>query len=198
MSSDEQPIRPATLADVEWMAAAAADAFADDELWGYLVSGRRRHHRVMAFHRRLLTEEAGRGNVICIGSAGWAIWVPPAPTSGPDRLTLHQLWQALSTFGVRVLRARRLRARLAELRATAPVDHWYLDTVVVAPASQGAGIGSRLVGDGMGRVAQAGSGCYLEATGRRNAALYTRLGYTSIGTLRAGRSLEVIAMWAEP
>jgi GNAT superfamily N-acetyltransferase len=59
--------------------------------------------------------------------------------------------------------------------------HFYVPYVGVAPAAQGAGLGTRLLGRTLARADAAGLPTYLEATSKLNAALYERLGFEHLG-----------------
>jgi GNAT superfamily N-acetyltransferase len=59
-----------------------------------------------------------------------------------------------------------------------PGPHWYLMAPGnVAPASQGQGIGSRLLGPVLARADAAGLPCYLETETERNVAFYRKHGF---------------------
>jgi ribosomal protein S18 acetylase RimI-like enzyme len=73
--------------------------------------------------------------------------------------------------------------------------HWYLPWIGVRPEAQGAGLGSRLLRQGLARVDAAGMPAYLEATNRRNAALYARHGFEAVGVVTSPGYPEIIPMW---
>jgi len=76
--------------------------------------------------------------------------------------------------------------------------HWYLPWMGVVPEAQGSGLGSALLRAGLVRADTDGLPAYLEATSRRNAALYTRQGFRETGVVEAKGYPEIIAMWRLP
>lgn len=121
---------------------------------------------------------------------GAALWIPPGVE--PDD-------EALGTFLEATLPSERLAQFAAgfELQAGLhPLEpHWYLPWIGVRPEAQGMGLGAWLLRRGLARADAEGMPAYLEATNRRNAALYARQGFEVIGTVRAEAYPEIIAMW---
>jgi len=76
--------------------------------------------------------------------------------------------------------------------------HWYLPWMGVIPEAQGSGLGSALLRAGLARADSDGLPAYLEATSRRNAALYTRHGFRITGVVEAEGYPEITAMWRLP
>jgi len=73
-----------------------------------------------------------------------------------------------------------------------PIEaHWYLPLVGVAPASQGQGLGSTLLGPILAACDVAGLSAYLEATSRRSVPLYSRHGFEPLGEIRVGDCLAL-------
>jgi GNAT superfamily N-acetyltransferase len=73
--------------------------------------------------------------------------------------------------------------------------HWYLPWIGVRPEAQGRGLGAALLRRGLARADRDGLPAYLEATNRRNAALYARHGFEALGTVNAPGYPEIIPMW---
>ena len=73
--------------------------------------------------------------------------------------------------------------------------HWYLPWIGVVPEAQGRGIGSRLLRRGLALADAGEMPVYLEATSRRNAALYARHGFEVTGVVEAPGYPEILAMW---
>ena len=73
--------------------------------------------------------------------------------------------------------------------------HWYLPWIGVRPEAQGMGLGAQLLSLGLARADAEGMPAYLEATNRRNAALYARHGFEPIGVVEAPGYPEIIPMW---
>jgi GNAT superfamily N-acetyltransferase len=76
--------------------------------------------------------------------------------------------------------------------------HDYLAFLAVAPQRQGQGIGSRLLHAHHRLSDQDRLPAYLEATGRRNAALYTRHGYVECGPFHVGDGPPLYPMLRHP
>ena len=64
-----------------------------------------------------------------------------------------------------------------------------------APEAQGAGLGARLLRQGLARADAEGMPAYLEATNRRIAALYARHGFAVLGVVASPGYPEIIPMW---
>jgi ribosomal protein S18 acetylase RimI-like enzyme len=88
-------------------------------------------------------------------------------------------------------------ARGMEIQSTfhPETEHWYLPWIGVRPGSRGQGIGRALLEYGLARADEAGMPAYLEATSRRNAALYERHGFEVAGVVESPGYPEIIAMW---
>jgi GNAT superfamily N-acetyltransferase len=78
------------------------------------------------------------------------------------------------------------------------LTHDYLAFLGVAPAAQNRGLGSRLLREHHRVTDAAGLPAYLEATGRRNAALYQRHGYADTAAFRIGDGPPLHAMRRAP
>lgn len=197
MADIRHPIRQATEADVPWMAAAAASAFMDDDLWHYLApDAATRSSAIEAFHLHLLAASVAAGTVTVVDRDGWAIWNPP-DTTERRATTLTDVCFAIRTFGVcGALRANTLRNALDRARAAIGPDHWFLDTVVTAPQARGQGIGTSLVLHGLNNALDRGQCAYLEATGGANSRLYERLGFVALEPIRIrGRIIARPMVW---
>jgi ribosomal protein S18 acetylase RimI-like enzyme len=93
----------------------------------------------------------------------------------------------------------RMAALIALLGSNHPAEpHEYLWFLGVAPATQGRGIGGRLLKPVLQRADQAGAPAYLEATSERNKALYERHGFVAAEPLRTADSPPLWPMWREP
>ncbi|MEV4508402.1 GNAT family N-acetyltransferase [Dactylosporangium sp. NPDC049525] len=78
------------------------------------------------------------------------------------------------------------------------LTHDYLAFLGVAPAAQNQGLGSRLLREHHRVTDGDGVPAYLEATGRRNAALYARHGYVDTGEVPIGAGPPLFAMLRQP
>ncbi len=63
------------------------------------------------------------------------------------------------------------------------------------PGARGRGIGGDLLRRGLARADADGLPVYLEATGRRSAALYARFGFEALGSVVWPGYPEIIGMW---
>ena len=64
--------------------------------------------------------------------------------------------------------------------------HYYIPYVGVAPAAQGQGLGTALMRPTLERCDHERLPAYLEATSKRNATLYERLGFEHLGAVHVG------------
>lgn len=76
----------------------------------------------------------------------------------------------------------------------APEPHWYLWAVGVDPASQGKGIGSRVIQPVLVRASADETACYLETGIERNIRFYERHGFKVIGQGRVPK--QELPVWA--
>jgi uncharacterized protein YjiS (DUF1127 family) len=83
----------------------------------------------------------------------------------------------------------------AQERLHPSTPHWYLPWIGVRPEARGRGVGSALLARGLARADAEGAPVYLEATSRRNAALYLRHGFEVRTILTMPGYPEIIAMW---
>ena len=77
-------------------------------------------------------------------------------------------------------------------------DHWYLPLIGVDSVAQGRGLGSALLRNRLETCDRDGLPAYLEATTPRNRELYARHGFNVVGTIQAGTSPPLWAMFREP
>jgi GNAT superfamily N-acetyltransferase len=77
-------------------------------------------------------------------------------------------------------------------------DHWYLGVLGTEPASQGQGLGSRVLSAVLEQCDADGVGAYLESSKRRNIDFYARHGFRVTRELRLLRGPNIWAMWREP
>lgn len=133
---------------------------------------------------------------------GVACWLSP----GQEKMTL---WRMLRT-GLRIQRAVMrfsAPARRQFLGMVGYIDqvhermvkqpHWYLLALGVEPASQGQGIGSRLLQPILARSDREGRPCYLETQTEGNVAFYRRLGFEVVSEEEV-QGMRVWAMLREP
>ena len=103
-----------------------------------------------------------------------------------------------AVFGRRLPLASWSRLRMERRHPSRP-RHFYLAFVGVEPASQGRGLGSRLMFPVLSEADAAGTAAYLEASTPRSRALYERHGFEVVEEMRlpfGGPPLW--RMWREP
>jgi ribosomal protein S18 acetylase RimI-like enzyme len=178
---------PASGTDAGRLAAALADAFTADPVFGWLLpDARSRHRRLVRFfdlELRHVVMPAGRVWT-CDQSAGASLELPPGAWRMPIRSQLTHARSFARIFGRRLPHAAALITSMERRHLREP--HFYIPYVGVATTFQGRGIGGRLLRQTLDRCDAERLPAYLEATSERNAALYARLGFEHLGcfTLR--------------
>ena len=176
-------VRMAAADELLSVAAALADAFADDPVFAFLRPGRvRRRARL----RTMLTVEMQQyvlpnGGTVWTTSGydGGVAELPPGSWEMPKSATGREALKWLWAFGMRLPRAMRVQRAMAERHLREP--HFYVRTVGVRTALQGKGVGSALMQPTLERADSAGLPTYIEASSERSAALYERLGFLHMG-----------------
>jgi ribosomal protein S18 acetylase RimI-like enzyme len=162
--------------------ATLARAFFDYALMVYAVpEAARRGRAVRALYAALLADGLRYGEVYATGDrAGIACWLPP----GREHLTLfRQLRAGMLSVPLRFGAAgfRRLLAYDTLGRALhhelAPMPHWYLSAIGVAPERQGQGVAAALLQPILQRADAAGLPCYLETHREANLRIYQKHGF---------------------
>jgi ribosomal protein S18 acetylase RimI-like enzyme len=129
-------------------------------------------------------DEAGRGA---------ALWFPPGLEPDGEAIMAH-LAASIAPERLAALSAGMILQ--GSLHPEEP--HWYLPWIGVRPEAQGQGVGSALLARGLDRADAEGMPAYLEATSRRNAALYARHGFEVRAIVEAEEYPEIILMWRPP
>lgn len=178
---------------------ALARAFFDYELMVYAVpEAARRGRAVRALYAALLADAARYGAVYATRDrAGVACWLPP----GRAHLTVfRQLRAGMLSVPLRFGPAgfRRLLAYDTLGRALhhelAPMPHWYLAAIGVAPERQGQGVAAALLQPILQRADTAGLPCYLETHREANLRIYQKHGFDLLR--RADLPGHAVPMWA--
>jgi len=136
--------------------------------------------------------------------SGVACWLAPGNTTVGFRQMLRTgfaLARAMMRFaGSARRRAMGVIGYTDELhRHAMPGRHWYLWALGVAPASQGQGVGGRLLQPVLARADAAGLPCYLETETERNVAFYRKHGFDLLTAERApGQDLMLWTMARQP
>ncbi|MET7421508.1 GNAT family N-acetyltransferase [Dactylosporangium sp. NPDC005555] len=190
-------MRVAGAGDTGTVAAVLAAALDDTDIAHWLVPDRAERVEVYRRYFDLVTPwfvEHGTVHMTADGSAV-AAWVRldgrfEPEIAGYDRRLAEACGAATGRF-----------VQLDEDMLAAHPDgltHDYLAFLGVVPAAQNRGLGSRLLREHH-RVTDAdGLPAYLEATGRRNAALYARHGYADTSAFHIGDGPPLYAMLRRP
>lgn len=127
---------------------------------------------------------------------GAAVWAPPGAGFSPQD---DERFEAalVAAAGDDIARTARVIELLDAYHPTG-VPHWYLMLLGVTPERQGRGVDSALLRAVLDRADREGSPAYLEATSRRNRALYERHGFVTIGELTVADCPPLYAMWRPP
>jgi GNAT superfamily N-acetyltransferase len=180
--TDQDAVTEAGAADVAPLARALAAAFEDDPVFGWLLPDRRRRpERLLRFFTLEVAE------IVLPAGAAWTppehsgacLELPPGKWRMPLRTQAIHAPHFAAVFGRFLPRALIIITKMEGKHLREP--HFYVPYVGVAPETQGAGLGTRLLGRTLERADAAGLPTYLEATSERNAALYERLGFIHLG-----------------
>jgi GNAT superfamily N-acetyltransferase len=177
--------RLAAAGDVPRLAAVLADAFIDDPVFTWLLPGRLR------LKRRLRTMFAAEMQQYVLPNGG-TVWtnagydgavteLPPGAWEMPKSATGKEALRWMRALGTRLPLAIRVQRAMEERHPRAP--HFYVQTIGVRTALQGRGVGSTLMQPTLQRADSAGLPTYIEASSRRSAALYERLGFLHLDVL---------------
>lgn len=192
-------VRHAVRADLDSLAAALADAFADDPLiaWIYADPGTR-PAQVPAFMRAALDIGFPHGHVYTAGAnAAAAIWAPPDVELFDDQgiTTLFGLLD--EQLGPRAAEVGTGLIGIAEHHPH-DVPHFYLFLLGTAQAVQGTGIGSRILREILDSCDRQGIGAYLESSSMRNVPFYGRHGFNILTEVKLSEECVVRPMWRDP
>ncbi len=194
------PVRRAQPGDHERIAKALADAFGDDEAFGWLLSFPDRERRLRLFFETVLRHHAPGRREVWISENGdaAAIWAPPGLWAVPVRRVIAESPAMARVFGRRLPLALRYLIRAEHLHPRKP-DHWYLEAVGTEPARQGQGLGSALLRPVLALCDRDGLGAYLESSSERNRVLYERHGFEVVEIFNMpGGGPSIRRMWREP
>ncbi|MCH8858740.1 MAG: GNAT family N-acetyltransferase [Proteobacteria bacterium] len=177
-----------------------AAAFRHDPIFNWLSrTGSARGEAMQRFFLWALRERTMPHGETWISRNGYAAaaWIPPYTKAGP--ITLRDELRALPViWGLTgLMRLARGAAMASAIERVHPKEpHFYLAFIGVAPRFQGAGLGTQLLKETLGRVDAAGASAYLENSHMRNIALYERFGFQVIDEVVARRDAPPLyAMW---
>jgi GNAT superfamily N-acetyltransferase len=192
-------VRHAVRADLHQLAAALADAFADDPMmaWMYPEPGTRMAH-VTAFMGAALDIGFPHGHVYAAGpNTAAAIWAPPDVDLFDDQAVATLFGLLSEQLGPRV---EEVGTGLGGLTEHHPHDvpHFYLFVLGTARAVQGTGIGSRMLHEILDRCDRQGLGAYLESSNIRNVPFYERHGFKVLTEVNVSDEFVARPMWRDP
>jgi ribosomal protein S18 acetylase RimI-like enzyme len=191
-------VRVASSADAGPLKVALGAAFFDDPIFGWLIgAGGSRRARLQRYFSIQLGLALADG---CVWTseelAGAALCMPPGRWRLPPKVMIAHGGRFASVFGARLPRAVGLLTVMERRHLRGP--HYYFANIGVAPAAQGRGLGSRLMGPTLDRCDEEGLPAYLEASSERNARLYERLGFQCTSELRFAGSPPLRLMVRAP
>ena len=193
-------VRPATLEDVDGMAAALALAFAEDPVMAWLFGTEpprptrytepffRHEGRRHLKHRTVYTAD---------GHPGAAYWDPPGHWKTSTLGMLPLAPTMVRGIGRRLAKALRGLARMEKAHAQHP-DHYYLAVLGTRPDRQGEGIGSALMAPVLATCDDEGLGAYLESSKEANVPFYRRHGFEVVGEVTFPGGPTLWPMWRDP
>jgi GNAT superfamily N-acetyltransferase len=198
---DGSDIRKMTVAEIQPVARALAEAFYDDPHFRWFVRDdakrmQRLERGFATFMGRVwLRQDEGYTHERLIGAA---LWMPPNTWHlGPlaQLLLLPAIVRDLRADTLRLLKA----LTFIEKKHPREPGHWYLPIIGVASAWQGRGYGAALLRPVLERCDVDRMPAYLEASTPRNLALYERNGFEAVEECRyASDGPPLWRMWREP
>jgi GNAT superfamily N-acetyltransferase len=191
---------PVTRASADAVADSVARGFHDNELWCWILPDSRRRQRLLSRYYRATVRHIFVPRQTAWTSpdhAGGALWFAPGELSISPLETLRELAVLGSALGVRGMR-RALAIEFEKRRHRPSEDHWYLETLSIAPARQRSGVGTALITPVLERCDAEGLPAYLETQRRANIPYYGRFGFSLQGEITALDSPPLWLMWRDP
>ncbi|MFC6020935.1 GNAT family N-acetyltransferase [Plantactinospora solaniradicis] len=208
--TETMTVRPAGRDDAGAIAAALGRAGLDETVFGWVVSdeqARRALVEAWTDHAQgwvsgvldtgeILVGQQDTGEIL-----GLSVWefLPDGPARPDPVSAAEQAAFVARAYGEYAPRMA-LVGELTRERHPEREPHWYLQQMVVVPASRGRGLGAAMLRHQLARADAAGVGAYLEASSPRNRALYERHGFRARGEPiwlpEGGPGIQ--PMWREP
>lgn len=147
------------------------------------------------------------------GLLGVAIWHPPSVSPGSLTETATAVLHLLPTTPTALTAMPRLASRLAlppsavprlairrwaAIRSVTRSPSWHLAYLATDPASQGQGIGRRLLDHMLTRFDLDGSGVWLETTDPVNPPIYERFGFATVARIDTSPRLPTLWVMHRP
>lgn len=184
---------------VRGAADATARGFQENEIWVWMLPRPWQRRRVLPRHyramiRRVFTPRGGAWTTT--DTTGTALWFPP----GTQKFSLREQLTEIGSLLPEGITCLPKGARWDELVLShrPREEHWYLNTLSVAPEMQGQGVGSALIQPGLDRADAEGLGCYLETQRRKNIPFYRRFGFEETDEISLEDSPPLWLMWRPP
>jgi GNAT superfamily N-acetyltransferase len=200
-SGAEAGLRRVTEADVKALSNVLADAFYDDPIYSWLLPDDSTRHaslrRFFALELRIFGLDRGVAWTTT-EPAGTAISTPPGRWRLPPAAAMKNFRRYRAVFGSPKVAVTAVRYLFKIEKHHLREAHHYIVAVGVAPASQGQGLGTRLLGPTLAACDEAGVPGYIEASSERNRALYERLGFLTTEELFFADSPPLWLMRREP
>jgi ribosomal protein S18 acetylase RimI-like enzyme len=192
----------ASLADLDNVATALADAFRDDPVFAWLIppGTPRRDDRMLTFFSSMARSYLRRNKHVYVVGDGQAaaLWSAPGSWTLPPSEMLRETPSAVKAFGRNTFRAVRTQLQVESLHPKEPA-HWYLGYLGTRCDSQGQGLGSAMLREVLDDADAAGTAAYLESSNERNLTLYRRHGFEVVDEIRAlGHGPTIWRMWRNP
>ncbi|KUH39150.1 MULTISPECIES: GNAT family N-acetyltransferase [Streptomyces] len=172
---DHASVRPLADADVPTAVDTLTRAFTDYPYTRHVIAADDHEERIRAFQELCLTRVGMVYGRVWVADAGRAVavWSTPDRDPSPAFAEIGPLLGDLT--GDRAAAYESAERAVAPHRPKEPV--WFLDTVAVAPAAQGRGLGGAVLAPGIEAAARAGYPAFLETSSERNVRFYERLGF---------------------
>lgn len=161
--------------------ATLAAAFQDDPAISWMIPDpAERRRRLPRMYDWLVNDHLRHG--IILGTpdcAAVTMWRLPGKVHHHDRLWPPLLWRLLRIFGMNLARAATVGDAIGA-HVPAGEDYYYLRYAGVQPASQGQGLGGKVIRAGLALAAAQGRPACLETATPENVGIYLRLGFTVV------------------
>jgi GNAT superfamily N-acetyltransferase len=184
---------------VRGAARAAADGFADNEIWVWMLGSEERCRRMLPRHYRAMIRRVympRRAAWTTPDTRGTALWFPPGTLHLSRRERFSELVSLLPGILPALGRAGRWEELIEKHHPREP--HWYLQTLAVEPSSQRGGYGTALMQPGLDRADAERMPCYLETQRESNIPFYRRFGFELTDEISLHDSPPLWLMWREP